>query len=204
MPFVAAPNIVEVEILGLKDGQQIENRVMVNVHAAPTSALLIAVEAIVRQWTIDFYVPLLPDTVSITGFKLTDQSAVDGIFLQTAASITGSQVGAAMPNEVTYCLSLRTASRGRSARGRFFVLGLTETQRLGQNRVTAAYRAALATAGDSLVGALATAGYHWSIVSYISGGIPRPGGPVYYLVTNTTTTDDILDSQRRRRPGIGS
>jgi len=84
-----------------------------------------------------------------------------------------------------------------------YVLGVAENQRLGQNRVTTAYRDALAVAGDSLVGSLAGSGYHWSIVSYQSLGVPRPGGPVYYLVTNTTTTDDVLDSQRRRRPGVG-
>jgi len=203
MAFVPAPNIVSVEILGLKDGQVIENRVMVNVHTVPTPAILSNVESIVQTWIANFYNPLLPNTVQITGMKLTDQSAIDGIFLQTALTFVGGVASAALPNEVSYCLSLRSSSRGRSARGRLYVLGVAENQRLGQNRVTTAYRDALAVAGDSLVGSLAGSGYHWSIVSYQSLGVPRPGGPVYYLVTNTTTTDDVLDSQRRRRPGVG-
>jgi hypothetical protein len=140
----------------------------------------------------------------ISGLKLTDLSSINGIFLQTALTISGADASQPMPNEVTYCLSLRTAARGRSARGRFYWLGIAEAMRNGQNRVTTTFRNACAAAGDNLVGALATAGFHWSIVSYISGGAPRAGGPVYFLVTNTITTDDILDSQKRRRPGIGS
>jgi hypothetical protein len=42
------------------------------------------------------------------------------------------------------------------------------------------------------------------VMSRVSGGVPRPGGPVYYPITTVVSTDDIVDSQRRRKPGNGS
>jgi len=203
MPFVPAPNIVQCEVLAAKDGQIIENRFFVDVFHPPLLSDLQEIATLTTSFCNIDYAPRLTVDCTITGLKLTDMSQQNGIFLQTALTIPGEVAGTSEPNEVSYCLSLRTASRGRSARGRWYWLGMATGQRLDQNRVNTTFRAAAPAALDALRTRLANVGYAWVIVSFIANGAPRVGGPVYFPVTSIITVDDILDSQRRRRPGIG-
>lgn len=203
MPFVPAPNIVMCEILAQKDGQLIENRIMVNVFQEPVAANLTTLQNVLTSWCNLTYRTLLPADVTITGLKLTSLHEENAVQLQTALALVGTVALPAAPNETTYCLSLRTGVSGRSARGRFYWLGLALANIGTTNRVGALFRTN-ATAGlQALVTQIAAEGFAWVIVSFISGGVPRPGGPVYFPVLTVTTTDDIVDSQRRRRPGIG-
>jgi len=192
------------ELLAQKDGQLIENRIMVNVLHAPTPADLAALQTRLQDWINTSYRTLLPTDVTFTGLKLTSQQSINDIQLQTALALAGTVAAPSAPNETTYCVSLRTGVSGRSARGRFYWLGLAVANIATQNRVGALFRTNVTASVQTLIGAIAADGYQWSIVSYISNGVPRPGGPVYFPVLTATTTDDIVDSQRRRRPGIGS
>lgn len=204
MPFVPAPNIIQVEVLATKDGQQIENRFMVDVFHAPSLGDMTGIQAQVTAWCNVTYAPLLPEDVVITGLKMTDMSQQNGPQLQVALAIPGTIAGISAPNEVTYCVSLRSGLAGRSARGRWYVLGLSNSNIGGQNRVGPVYRANIASAVQQLVTRMTDIGFAFVIVSYINNNAPRVGGPVYFPVITVTTTDDILDSQRRRRPGIGT
>lgn len=204
MPFVAAPNIVMCEVLAQKDGQLIENRVMVNVFHPPTPADLTVLQTVFTDWINLSYQALLPADVTVTGLKFTSQQSINDIQLQAALALVGDVALPAAPNEVTYCISLRSGIAGRSARGRFYWLGLATANIATTNRVGAGFRTNSTAAVQTLIDALAFNNYAWTIVSYISNGVPRPGGPVYFSVITATTTDDIVDSQRRRRPGIGS
>jgi len=192
------------ELLAQKDGQLIENRIMVNVLHAPTPADLAALQTRLQDWINTSYRTLLPTDVTFTGLKLTSQQSINDIQLQTALALAGTVAAPSAPNETTYCVSLRTGVSGRSARGRFYWLGLAVANIATQNRVGALFRTNVTASVQTLISAIASDGYQWSIVSYISNGVPRPGGPVYFPVLTATTTDDIVDSQRRRRPGIGS
>jgi len=203
MPFVAAPNIVMVEIIGLKDGQIIENRFHVNVFGEPTAGNLGTLNAAVQSWIVSDYLPRLPDEVAITEVRLTSLHEQNAIQLSSPMSVSGSGTTGAMPNEVTLCVSLRSGFIGRSARGRFYLLGLPKDVMDTENRVLAAYRTAVASALQDLISTIQAAGFAMVIVSYITNGAPRAGGPVYFLVSTAVVTDDIVDSQRRRRPGVG-
>lgn len=203
MAFVPAPNIVQVEIIGLKDGQIIENRFHVNVLGEPTSGNLATLNGAVQAWINTHYLPRLPDEVAITEVRLTSLHQQNGIQLSSPMNVTGAGTTGAMPNEVTLCVSLRTGFVGRSARGRFYLLGLPLDVMDTQNRVLAAYRSAVATALQALISGINAAGFVMVIVSYITNNAPRVGGPVYFVVSSAVVTDDIVDSQRRRRPGVG-
>ncbi len=108
-----------------------------------------------------------------------------------------------MPNEVTFCVSLRSASRGRSARSRSFVLGLVKADVNGNNLDTGVANNYVSIF-QSLIDAIATEGWALVVVSYITNGAPRVGGPVYYPLLTATMADTVVDSQRRRKPGNGS
>jgi len=204
MAFVPAPNIVMVEIVALKDGQIIENRFHVDVLHVPTDADLGAIQPVVTAWISASYAPLLPAEVTITGLKLTSLHVQNGPFRTVSLSVAGTQTGGAMPNEVTLCVSLRSAVRGRSARGRWYLLGVPKSAMATENRVSTTYRNAAVGALQTLITALGAISAPMMVVSYRNNNAPRVGGPVYFLILFSVTTDDVVDSQRRRRPGIGA
>jgi hypothetical protein len=115
----------------------------------------------------------------------------------------GTFAGIPATNQNTLCVSLRSGNTGRSARGRLYWLGLGEDH-YAVNTMVAAARDDIVAAVEEMRSVLLGFGYQWSIVSYISGGAPRVGGPVYFNVESVLVTDDTLDSQRRRMPGRGS
>jgi len=179
---------------------------MVNVMTDPTPAILQEVAIIAWNWWELTYAPLLAITVNLNAVVATDMSAIDGgqyTYAPDATTIGGNE-SVELPNECAMCVSLRSASRGRSARGRFFTLSVSKNQMSDANNITSGHATTLAAALNTLIAAIDTAGYVFSIVSYISGGVPRPGGPVYYGVTNAVVVDTVVDSQKRRKPGVGS
>jgi hypothetical protein len=205
MPFVAAPNIVQVEVRALLDGQHIENRFTIDMLAAVTPGDVVAAVDLVSTWVHDTYFPLLPNDVGLVETFGKDLTTSDGAqhSLAPTTAFNGANGTPACPNEVTFCVSFRSASSGRSARGRAYVLGLTRGLVTG-NIIDATLRGQLVSAFATLHDRINTAGWAWVIVSYISGGVPRAGGPVYFPITSVTSVDNIVDSMRRRKPGVGS
>lgn len=205
MPFVAAPNIVQAEVRAILDGQHIENRFTIDVLTTPTPTIVDDVANLVNVWAQDTYFDLLPHNVSLNSVVATDLSVLDGtqVTISPTSAFVGAVAANALANEVSLAISLRSTSRGRSARGRSYVLALPSDEVAG-NFVAAGWAAALVTAFDTLRTRINTAGWAWSIVSYRSGGVPRPGGPVYFVVSSVLVTDLVVDSMRRRKPGVGS
>jgi len=206
MAFVAAPNIVMTEWRMVLANQKIENRVMVNNLGAPSEADLTAIAVLAWNWWEAELAPLVTTGCQLASVVTTDMGNLNGGQYTYAPDATtfGEVNASALPNEVAFCVTLQTASRGRSARGRFYVAALPLGFRLDDNNLTTAaaenYRAALQT----LIDDLDTNGKQATIVSYISNKAPRPGGPVYFPILSAVVKDTILDSQRRRRPGIGT
>lgn len=203
MPFVPAPNVAMFEVVGTKDGQIIENRMYVDCLHAPTLGDLAGIRAIVLSWCNAHYAPLLPSEVTINMVRVTDVSQQNGAQDIATVTIPGTVAGGALPNEVSFCVSLRSAVRGRSARGRWYMLGVAKSNVTAQNRVGGAYATAAVTALDQLITDLKFVNLQPIICSFVTNNAPRVGGPVYFILMNAVATDDVVDSQRRRRPGIG-
>lgn len=205
MPFVPVNNVAMVEMRCLRNGQKIENRVMVDLFAEPTPELLEDVAIVCWNWWENEYAPLLHTEVHLTEVVATSQHEADGPQFTYAPDTTtnGTMGGFALPNEVSYCVSLRSAFRGRSARGRFYTLSISDAQLEDTNTMTGAAADALTSAVQILISDLNTAGYKLIIVSYRTNNAPRVGGPVKFIVQSAVSADLILDSQRRRKPGVG-
>jgi len=205
MAFVAAPNILLVEVRATKELQRIENRFHVNCLHAPTGADISAVNAALVTTIGSLWQPNLPTDVTISSLFYRSLETVDAIQLEVplVPGIAGTASGEPAVNQNTFCVSLRSAAGGRSARGRLYWLGLSENQ-YTVNTMTALAGPAIVGAVEGLRAALAAISRPMTIVSYVSGGVPRPGGPVYYTVTNVLAVDQIVDSQRRRMPGHGT
>jgi hypothetical protein len=205
MAFVPAPNIVQAEVRATLAGQKIENRWMIDVLTAVTPTLVDDVANLVNVWAQDTYFDFLPDAVALVATVATDMSDANGaqVTIAPTGSFTGALGEEPMPNEVTFCISLHTASRGRSARGRSYMLATTKFTVTG-NDLSAGRADQYKGAIQTLIDRVAAAGWSLVIVSYIANGVPRPGGPVYFGVTTATYTDLVVDSQRGRKPGNGT
>lgn len=199
MPFVAAPNIVQVEVRGTKDGRNVENRIFVNVFHAPTAADLTAISVALGPIINAEWRPLLPTDVNLVELHLRSMHTQNDIELSSPFFVPspGTAGGPPLPNLNTVCASLRTAFTGRSARGRLYWMGLTE-QIVTGNIVDLAFLNSVQSALRSVRNAITALGFGWTIVSYIANGAPRVGGPVYFLVQDIIFVDSIVDSQRGR------
>lgn len=206
MPFVPAPNIVQAEWRCTRNGQNIENRMMINLLADPTLTVMNELRVVLWDWWENSHAAVLSSEVALREVVLTDMSEQNGLQVSYAPDTTtvGTLGGFDLPNEVSMCVSLRTGFRGRSARGRWYQLSITDAQLDGTNTMSATAAANITTSISALLAAIAGEGYVASIVSYVSGGVPRPGGPVYFAISGAVITDLILDSMRRRKPGVGS
>jgi len=205
MAFVPAPNIVMVEARCLLAGQMIENRWMVDALTTVDAGIVQEVAGVVSAWVRGNYFDQMTDDVTLTEIVATDMSTQNGTQFVIVPETTeaGAIAGGTMPNEVTMCVSLRTGNRGRSARGRTYVLTVPRTKVSGNN-IDATWAGLVKASFEDLVSELDAAGFKLAIVSYRANKAPRPGGPVYFFVTDIVITDLVVDSMRSRKPGVGS
>jgi len=202
MPFVEAPNIVMIEVRGTKAGEDVENRFHVDVFHEPVAADLVALAAAINPIILANWLPLLPTDFVMREVHMRSLHALNHIeqTFPFAPTDVGTAAGNPAANNITFCVSLRSLFTGRSARGRLYWLGLSEDQ-YTVNTFLATPLAGVLAAVNAVRAAIAAIGFRWVIVSYISGGAPRPGGPVYFVVENAVAVDAIVDSQRGRLPG---
>lgn len=205
MPFVPAPNIVQVEVRALLAGQKIENRFMIDTLAPVTPTVVENAANAVLGWAVTTYFPLLPNAVELVEVFARDMSDAEGAQFSAVpeATVVGGQASIPMPNETSFVVSFRSTSSGRSARGRAFVLAIPQPLVVG-NVINATLRGQLRDAFVTLRSVINDLDWLFVIVSYRHNNAPRPGGPVYFPVASIVTTDNLVDSQRRRKPGNGS
>jgi len=206
MAFVPAPNIIELEFRYLQEAQNTENRIMVDNLGAVAPGDLEDLAILGWNWWQDTYSDQIPTNVELREVVATDLSEQNGgqYTYSPSTGVTGAVTGGAFPNEVSFCLSLRTAARGRSARGRWYVAGVPLAVQTDANHVNSTYAGNIRTALAGLVTAVAGAGKQAVIVSYVANKAPRPGGPVYFALTGVVFTDLTFDSMKSRKPGVGT
>jgi hypothetical protein len=205
MPFIPAPNIVMIEWRMTLSGQKIENRLHLDVAGTPTQAALDAYAQFAWNWWENTYAPLIVNACLLREVVATDLSSINGLqsIYAPDATTTGGVNLQALPNEVAFCLSLHTAFRGRSARGRWYVGGIPNNALNDANNLTTAAAEAFRAALQVYIDVFDTGSIKPVIVSYRSNKALRPGGPVYFVIQSVVVTDTIVDSQRRRKPGVG-
>jgi len=116
----------------------------------------------------------------------------------TGLPAAGTQAGESLPNNAALVMSLRTALRGRSFRGRLYMGGIAESQASGNN-VIASFRDNAVIEWSEIilfVTAPLSPDLQLVVLSYFSGGAVR-GTPVATPVTSITA-DTRIDTMRRR------
>lgn len=205
MPFIPGPELVSFEARFSINGAATENCLGFYIGGADfaTSAATICDAWEGSVWGA--IRALAPPTTILREMYVVDLSAADApTYTQLAFDETdaGTVLTDSLPNNAALVVSLRTANRGRSARGRNYIGGLAEG--------TVTNSVYLSTAIDPILGAyedcraaLQALGITMVVLSKETGGAPR-AAIAPYIVTEYVVTTPAVRSQRRRNLGIGS
>lgn len=166
-PLVIA-NCVQVRLLGTAAAQGTVNVLHANKSGGLTitQALANTVGAAIKSAWSTRLGTFVSGSGSLVRVGLRDLSAANQTeFLDTGAPAAGASVGESLPPQLALCITLRTAESGKSARGRVYLSGFTETD----NVAGAAASTGLVTACVAFItdvqGALATNGLTLAVAS---------------------------------------
>lgn len=204
MATLIIPNTVQVDMLFTQFGQNVEMRHYVDNLAPVDAAALEEIAGVYQVWLSGELMPLLGSELTFRGVQTRDLTTADGaefLLLQTPPQAGGSTTGTA-PGNVTIAVSLRSAHRGRSARGRSYVPGMPVAG-LNGNALFPTFATDLQDAFNSLISAIQTAGRILVVVSRFLDNVERTA-PVLYEIITAVLTDTSVDSQRRRLNGRGT
>ena len=204
MPFVANPNTAQVRLQGVVDSQITINDLYFELSGGGINVANLTTLAVTLEdwWSLNV-ANLLSFDWSTTRVSALDLSSLTGPSVDVPSSTVGGVSGEAAPNNVAAAVSFRTASRGRSARGRNFVPGIPNSE-ITLNTLDSGFIGDLLSAYNLLVGAGAfIAGWEWVVASYVSAGVPRVT-PLNFPVTSAIMVGNSVRSMRSREIGHGA
>lgn len=205
MVFVPTPNAVTASVRYLWDNQQVENTLSFYRAESWTETLMEQLANIIINWRTTQIRSLQASNLLMTEVYVVDQAS-DSAPAITVTVDSGDAPGTtgtpSLPNNVSLAIQFRTAFRGRSGRGRNFILGLAEGQVSG-NLIANSLATSYQDAYQALAGDVEALDAQHVIISKQTDGAPRPNGLVR-LVTAYAFADLSIDSQRRRLPGRGA
>lgn len=200
MPFVPVPATVKLQWFYTYNGQPCMNRIHVSVpETLPSAGTCQVLANAGASWWLGNAQSLVPPSCALRLVEATSIAEQNGNSATFSSGLpaAGTHLINALPGNVTLAVSLRTGLTGRSARGRWYWVGLSEDQ-VDDNNVNAGVASAITGAMDNLLSTITGLSSTPVIVSYQSGGVPRPGGPVKFLITDALLVDTVVDSQRGR------
>lgn len=203
MPFIPVANTIQANLRLQFDDQEVENVLHFRTAGAPSAADLAAVAEGVEDWWVTNMPPLCPATVVYRETYAVDITSQNGGVFTAAggAGTAGTNVSPALPNNVTIAISLRTAFRGRSFRGRIYHIGMCESF-VTDNAVVPNILTSLDAAYGLLLNSANFGGAALAVASRYQNNAPRALG-ISTEVISVNIADNVVDSQRRRLPGRG-
>jgi len=204
MAFIPGAGVIEAEVRMLVDSQKVENTLYFKSPYSPVPATPMAnLGAALLDWWGTSYATLVAVDVALTEIYLTDLTTDFGSTLTVPADgEIGTISGASLPNNATFCVSFRTARRGRSYRGRNYLAALAASG-VVKNTLEEAYVTNIVTAYEALITLAGENGFTWVVASRQNGGVPRDTIATE-PITTVVAVDRTVDSQRRRLPGRGT
>lgn len=203
MAFQPVPNVALTRLEGVVDRQLTINTLHWEISGGGINAVnLGTLVSAVANWMATQYAPLLSDdwtAVRVVGVDLTVQTGPEVVASVTAI---GGISGEANPNNVAMAVSLRTANRGRSYRGRNFLPAVPGSA-VTLNTLDAGYISTVLTAYGNLIGAgTFTPGWQLGVVSRKQGGVLLANGIITPVISVIAVTD-TTKSMRSREVGHG-
>lgn len=171
---------------------------------APTPSDLTAIASAASSWATASLMPQLHNSSAMRQVRATDftvQGGPQAIVLNTTA---GGQVGTSVTNGQPAVVSIRTAKRGRSYRGRVYISGLPDNSKVSAVDMSAAAGTAMSGIFATLDAALLalTNSVEVGVWSRQHNGVVTTPGQFNRAIAYVTDTH--YDSQRRRLAGRGT
>ena len=203
MAFIPVENTVQVEFIFNYGGQVAENVIYVKKAAAWDEGIMTTLASSLKTWWDANCKANSAASVSLQRIKVTDLTTQTSPIVEysTGLPITGTNASPPLPNNVSCAITFVTGNRGRSYRGRNYIIGLCESGVDG-NSLGAGTMAAWLAAYAALKVVIDGLGYAHVVVSRYTNNQPRING----VATTVTSyrSDGYVDSQRRRLPGRGN
>lgn len=204
MAYQPVPNVARVNIRYLIEGQQVENTLHFSGPGAPSNAALTTLAILVNDVFRTRFPAGAPGNVIMREVTATDLTTEFGAVITNTGGlpVTGTNVGAKAPNNVTFCIRLKTAARGRSGRGRFYIPWIFDSETDGSYLQAIVANQWVANIQSCLTNG-ASAGWTLVVVQRYNDNVQLPAG-VPRPVISIGYSDFVIDSQRRRLPARGN
>jgi len=204
MPFVPVPDTAKVELRYNYVSQQVENQLFFKCNTGIDTTKMIALgEALITNFTTNVQAGS-PDSLRLRELFITDLTTdtSPAVTVTTGLPADGGTATQSSPNNVSLTCSFRTFGRGRSSRGRNYLLGVREDE-VANNVVDTSFKNRWSAFFNDITDPWDLSDdWTWSVVSLIEDGAPRVEGLVQQVLTHVFV-DSTVDSQRRRLPGRG-
>lgn len=203
MPFIPVANTMQTSLIFQYGTQRAQNVMYFEKDGPIVGADFDILGDAVRIWWNDNLKSIMDADYSLVQISMADLTYQDAIGFDYTQNlpIAGTDPGNALPSNVACCVKLVTGFRGRSFRGRQFLMGLTDTRVVG-NTIQSGYVGGALAAYDALLGGGVPAGWTWVVVSRYHNNAPRSAGMTTPIIG--VSIENVVDSQRRRLPGRGS
>lgn len=198
MAFQAVPDGIEVVFAAVQNGVPVVNVYHVQDPATHDAARLGVIADAFHTWWVTYLKPGLSDSYvlgSITATNLTSSAGPQVVRNYTTGN-TGDVAGAEAAGNAAAVISWRTASIGRSFRGRTYVGGLPESALANAQTLDSSLLTGFSAAGANIITVLDGLGAALAVLSRYAAGVLRVAGLLTEIVS--VIVDSKVDSQRRR------
>lgn len=203
MAFIPAPNCVEVVFRFTWAGQRVAITLSFEGAAPATVSDMNSLATALETWWKASYRPLTPASLTLNEIAVTalDSATAPGIVLPITTNNTGTNANPSGASNSTVTTTFITALRGRSFRGRNYMVGLNPGYIQTATTISTALAGALVTAYINMQTAAFAQGFTHVVISRYHNNLPR----VTAVSTPVTGYQQelFLDSQRRRLAGRG-
>lgn len=200
MPFQSVPNTAELVIHGDIGGQGIANVIGFQYAGSYVQGNIDALAILADSIIGTDYLPLVSSGVNYTSCEVRGLNSITDLSgSANAGAGPGSAVGTGIPANNTFCVTLRSANTGRSARGRFYAWPTVAQNYSAPSILLATYGNDLVSMLLSLKTSAASIGWFMVVISRFSLGVKRPVG-VVFPIASIAYRNLIGDSQRHRLP----
>lgn len=203
MAFIPVPDVAMVEFIYTLNGQRCENTIYVEAATPFNLSTLNELAEGMDEWDeeVGSLVRVAGSVLVAINVTALDSNTAPAVERIVSPGRPGARTGSVLPGNVTMCVTFVTAQRGRSFRGRNYVVGLNETDVVGNNVDGGTVDGYIGYYED-LQEAISTLGWQMVVVSRYSNNAPR--NPGISVGITSFKADEYVDSQRRRLTGRGT
>lgn len=198
MAFQPIPDGVEVVFHGVQNSTPVVNVYNVRDTGVLDTSRLTEIGNTFKDWWDDFVKPIQVDSYILQDITVTAQEVSTGpqVVLNFTTGNTGTNTNVDAAGNAAAVISWRTASIGRSYRGRTYIGALGAGALVNAQTLDSAALIALAAAGTGLLDALEAVGATLAVLSRFALGIQRLTGVLTDIIG--IVVDSKVDSMRRR------